>query len=171
MPPSPPILEHTLNTRGELGLFVNPYTCDCRTCKDYLSRPAPPPSVDPDALRALVNSPSMSWIGPTESVPTELTTIPPAIPEAPALRRVNAFTDSLGRRTVVSYFTGLTRVSSIIAQEEAIEVDALSKLQSLHRLLLLKQEQQKDTDGLVAAADLAKKIAAIEATLEAFGAE
>lgn len=35
-PPSPPSLTHTLNSRGELGMFVNPYTCSCQTCKDYL---------------------------------------------------------------------------------------------------------------------------------------
>ena len=35
-PPSP-VLCHTLNSRGELGMFVNPYTCDCSTCKDYLA--------------------------------------------------------------------------------------------------------------------------------------
>lgn len=35
-PPSP-VLCHTLNSRGELGMFVNPYTCSCSTCKDYLA--------------------------------------------------------------------------------------------------------------------------------------
>jgi hypothetical protein len=29
-------LAHTLNSRGELGMFVNPYNCSCTTCHDYL---------------------------------------------------------------------------------------------------------------------------------------
>lgn len=37
MPSSPPALTHSLNSRGELGMFVNPYACSCQVCKDYLS--------------------------------------------------------------------------------------------------------------------------------------
>ena len=39
-PPSP-VLSHSLNSRGELGMFVNPYTCSCSTCKDYLAGRTP----------------------------------------------------------------------------------------------------------------------------------
>jgi hypothetical protein len=34
-PPSP-TLAHSLNSRGELGMFVNPYTCSCVTCRNYI---------------------------------------------------------------------------------------------------------------------------------------
>jgi len=46
-------LAHSLNMRGELGMFVNPHTCDCVTCVNYVSEhggpqtpppPSPPPS-------------------------------------------------------------------------------------------------------------------------------
>lgn len=30
-------LAHTLNSRGELGMFVNPHDCSCTTCHDYLA--------------------------------------------------------------------------------------------------------------------------------------
>lgn len=32
-----PRLGHSLNSRGELGLYVNPYGCPCQTCHDYLA--------------------------------------------------------------------------------------------------------------------------------------
>ena len=38
-PPSPK-LAHSLNSRGELGMFVNPYTCSCVTCRNYIGADA-----------------------------------------------------------------------------------------------------------------------------------
>lgn len=35
--PRPAALAHTLNARGELGMFVNPYNCSCVTCVNYVS--------------------------------------------------------------------------------------------------------------------------------------
>lgn len=35
--PRPAALAHTLNARGELGMFVNPYACSCVTCVNYVS--------------------------------------------------------------------------------------------------------------------------------------
>jgi hypothetical protein len=60
----PPMgLAHSLNSRGELGMFVNPYSCSCTTCHDYLTDhddkaapplpPSPPPS--PSPLFSLAN--------------------------------------------------------------------------------------------------------------------
>jgi hypothetical protein len=40
MPSSPPSLTHSVNTSGNLGMFVNPYSCGCEGCKDYLSGPS-----------------------------------------------------------------------------------------------------------------------------------
>ena len=39
-PPSVP-LAHSLNSRGELGMYVNPYACPCATCVDYIAERAP----------------------------------------------------------------------------------------------------------------------------------
>lgn len=39
--PPPPALAHSLNSRGELGSFVNPYACPCTTCRDYITERAP----------------------------------------------------------------------------------------------------------------------------------
>lgn len=33
----PPMLAHSLNSRGELGMFVNPSVCSCYTCVNYLA--------------------------------------------------------------------------------------------------------------------------------------
>ena len=47
--PSPPPLAHSLNSRGELGTFVNPYACSCITCVDYVAaRSAPQVSLRPE---------------------------------------------------------------------------------------------------------------------------
>ena len=35
--PSPIALTHTLNSRGDLGMFVNPHACSCSTCDNYLN--------------------------------------------------------------------------------------------------------------------------------------
>ena len=35
--PAPPPLAHSYNSRGELGMFVNPWACSCVTCEDYKS--------------------------------------------------------------------------------------------------------------------------------------
>lgn len=44
--PPPPKLAHSYNSRGELGMFVNPWACSCETCEDYkASRSASPSPV------------------------------------------------------------------------------------------------------------------------------
>lgn len=83
-PPSPG-LAHSLNSRGELGAFVNPHACSCRTCVDYVAeRSAPedhgdPPATPPPApVASLAPSPptlscslglglSMGWSAPSLS--------------------------------------------------------------------------------------------------------
>jgi hypothetical protein len=37
LPPFRSSLAHSLNSRGELGMFVNPYGCSCETCVDYIA--------------------------------------------------------------------------------------------------------------------------------------
>lgn len=50
MPP-PPSLCHSLNSRGELGMFVDPYSCSCATCVDYVAeRAAPAAAAEPAML-------------------------------------------------------------------------------------------------------------------------
>jgi hypothetical protein len=53
-------LAHSLNSRGELGMFVNPYDCSCTTCHDYLadheeeSMPPPLPLQEIEAADSLL---------------------------------------------------------------------------------------------------------------------
>ncbi len=47
LPPSRPTLAHSLNSRGEHGLFANPYACSCETCVDYLASRAEPAAAAP----------------------------------------------------------------------------------------------------------------------------
>ena len=53
--PYPVALAHTYNSRGELGMFVNPYACSCTTCVNHVAHgghevevqeasPPPPPT-------------------------------------------------------------------------------------------------------------------------------
>jgi hypothetical protein len=139
LPTSSPVLQHTLNTEGNLGLFVNPYTCDCETCKEYLKKDRQTDGT-PDAHRALLNSPIQA-----------LTTVPPDIPGPPRLRRVNAWSVRVNPETT----------------QEAIESDAMAKLLSLHTFLKVKQ--RRCSEAADAAADLDHKLRALERTLEAFG--
>jgi hypothetical protein len=49
-----PTLAHTYNSRGELGMFVNPYACSCVTCEDYkTSYSSPLPTPTPASLTTL----------------------------------------------------------------------------------------------------------------------
>jgi hypothetical protein len=74
LPTSSPVLEHTRNTEGELGSFVNPYACDCRTCHEVVEE------------RRI------------KKAEKELV---PNLPPGPPLRRVNAFADVLGRSRIM----------------------------------------------------------------------
>ena len=49
---APISLCHTLNSRGELGTFVNPYACSCVTCTNYVAERAPLDREDPPSLPA-----------------------------------------------------------------------------------------------------------------------
>jgi hypothetical protein len=40
--PAPVALAHSYNSRGELGMFVNPYSCSCATCVDYVAERSSP---------------------------------------------------------------------------------------------------------------------------------
>jgi len=54
LPSFRPTLAHTYNSRGELGMFVNPYACSCETCDDYKSsHVAPRPTPTPASLTTL----------------------------------------------------------------------------------------------------------------------
>jgi hypothetical protein len=47
--PSSLALAHTFNSRGELGMFVNPYNCSCSTCRNYVAGEEPPSDTAPAA--------------------------------------------------------------------------------------------------------------------------
>ena len=68
--PPPPKLAHSYNSRGELGMYVNPYACSCETCVDYVASrtsgpqaeaaaaPPPPPPSPPAPFALPVLSPT-----------------------------------------------------------------------------------------------------------------
>lgn len=70
--PPPPKLAHSYNSRGELGMFVNPWACSCETCEDYKSSRRAEPADAP---------------APT---PVSLTTVPPSLPPPRPLSEVLA---------------------------------------------------------------------------------
>lgn len=129
LPTSSPVLQHTLNTEGELGMFVNPYECSCQTCCDVVAQ---------------------------RKEAKGITTEPPTLPPGPSLRRVNAFTDALGRTSIQPEI-----------QEEFLEADAMRKLLSLRRQLTKRkegatEEKRRRTE---------ERIVAIETILRAFGVD
>ena len=64
--PSPPALAHTLNSRGELGMFVNPYGCSCQTCVDYVAeRSSPAPAAEASVALGRSGSFSGLALGPS----------------------------------------------------------------------------------------------------------
>jgi hypothetical protein len=57
LPSFTPTLAHSLNSRGELGMFVNPYACSCTTCVDYVAaREEPAAAAPPPAPLSLTSS-------------------------------------------------------------------------------------------------------------------
>jgi hypothetical protein len=78
--PRPVALAHTLNSRGELGMFVNPYACSCVTCVDYIAERAPnaPPLCreEPreDSYSSLAESTVSGWFSPA---PRQRAAMPP----------------------------------------------------------------------------------------------
>jgi hypothetical protein len=127
LPTSSPVLQHTRNTNGDLGSFVNPYECSCHTCCEVVE----------ERRRKKTDK---------EIVPT--------LPPGPPLRRVNAFTDALGR----------TRIQPEV-QEELLEADAMAKLLSLRRQLLKRKDEVTDEKRL----RTEQNIQAVETILRNFG--
>ena len=76
--PGPMSLAHTLNSRGELGMFVNPYACSCITCESVVQdwqapvafAPPPPTPAEMEAAEALL---SLSGISLAPPPPPSLT--------------------------------------------------------------------------------------------------
>lgn len=58
-----PSLAHSLNSRGELGMFVNPYACSCVTCVDYVGEGAsePPAVAHEEPAPALTRSLTLGY--------------------------------------------------------------------------------------------------------------
>lgn len=83
-PPSPG-LAHTRNTRGELGMFVNPSACGCHTCVDYVA----------------------------EQPAVTLTTVPPRLPTPPTIAEARAADTLMSMSRGVATDTGLYRTFSV----------------------------------------------------------
>lgn len=96
LPPSVK-LAHTVNSRGELGMFVNPYACDCGGCQTYLAGL-------PAKKSAVVEHPATL---PTPT-PVSLTTVPPLL-TPPYSVLESSVVDILAQMGAAQGNTGLTR--------------------------------------------------------------
>jgi len=166
--PDSPTLTHTLNTSGNLGMFVNPYTCSCSTCHAYLgeeleARPQSTGTLEASDAEELRPTATTYYVSP----PVTPSLVEPTVPAAPPLVRVNAFTDALGRgRYTVTFPPANT------------EAELMSRLGTLRLRLKAEQDEVYDQDyrshDEMAAADIEwedmdNKIHAIEELLTAFG--
>lgn len=71
LPAFRPTLAHTYNSRGELGMFVNPWACSCETCVDHVasrSEAAPAPTPTPVSLTTLPPPPPISEMMAAEAL-------------------------------------------------------------------------------------------------------
>lgn len=160
-------LGHSMNSRGEFGLFVDPSSCECGTCTSYRtheetcltclddgghasSAPSPSPGGAGAALgRSATNA---DWM----TMETSWVSEKPFLPAPSFLMRSNAF------------------VETTLEEEEE---DVLKRLSSLRGRLLTRQDtvyaEEPTSHRDMAMADqewseLDEKIAAIEGLLTAF---
>jgi hypothetical protein len=195
-PPSPPTLSHSLNSRGELGMFVNPYGCPCQTCRDYLAersapdlpedsteRPATPPAaelpplrstfVPPSLLRARGTGAASGGVFPAPSL-VRYVSLGGAFPSPPALART---VTGLGYAPAS---VSETDEAPLPAPRVSTDVNALMDgLRGLRAELQLLQDdvyagETRSHDEMAAQDaewnDLDRKIHAIEQCMMSFGA-
>jgi hypothetical protein len=164
-------LSHSINSRGELGAFVNPETCACQTCSALVgdptpSEPRPSAPISEPASGAFTGG--WAWTGSGTGAGASLFAETPSrqptvsLPPPPPLRR----TPSLVPQTPLS----------LEEQEAAI----LRQLVSFQASLQLRQdavyEEPSGSHSDLAMADmewsdLDEKIAAIESLLSKFRAQ
>jgi hypothetical protein len=132
---------HTLNSKGEFPLYVNPFDCPCRTCLTYIGEEENkeyPCLVGAGAGWNYRGPQPRSWESKSPSTEEEPFTSPP--PPAVRLVRVNAFATAstpqggagAERRSVVGPVAG-----PVFEEEEA---ELTSQLKS-YRLTLLNQRE------------------------------
>lgn len=133
--PPPPALAHSLNSRGELGMFVNPYGCPCTTCRDYLAERAPegpalrreePPAEGdgsafvPPLARTYTNGGANLFTGLSNTTPLDRVAEPAVLPTRSLGGGIGGLSFSssfgglpaLGRSTGAYSSVGLTRSST-----------------------------------------------------------
>lgn len=158
--PSPAPLAHSFNSRGELGMFVNPSTCPCTTCRSVVAESEGVVEAVPVAAQEeRPPGPGIGLLSPPQTPPSVQrdTLLPP-----PLLIRVNAFSDALGRsfsdtRTEEDELMGRLRTlrSQLqLRQDEVYSQDARS-----HDEMAMQDEEWNELD---------RKIDAIEGVLSAF---
>lgn len=170
-------LSHSINSRGELGAFVNPETCGCQTCSALVGDPTPSLGPSETMPSAPISEPAPrtftgGWVwtgsgtGAGASLIAETPSRQPPLPLAPppALRRTPSFQPP-----------PLTPLS-LEEQEAAV----LRQLASFQAALQLRQdavyEEPSASHSDLAMADmewsdLDEKIAAIESLLSRFRAQ
>lgn len=166
--PPPPVLAHTRNVRGDLGMFVNPYICPCSTCREFLAekaeeqqqetRPQSTGTLEASDSEELMPTATTHYEAPP-TTPSLSLPVPgplrrhetqvedsnppwPTIPPGPPLVRVNAFSDALGRQ---GYTVRYNPLGDLLRAQSALpgstEADLMSQLSTLR--LRLKAEQDE----------------------------
>lgn len=191
--PAAPALSHSLNSRGELGMFVNPYGCSCQTCVDYVGEaPATPLRVRADTpppapVKALAPLPSWPYpvtLARSSAVSSDY--------EPQPLDQADLFLRRLDAAAEYEHVSAPAPAPAPVAAAAVAEQDFLvlpacsaaesTVLRSAHSLRLSYQarqdliysEEHRSHDEMAAAdaewEDLDSKISAIDSVLRAFGA-
>lgn len=172
-------LAHTRNSRGDFGMFVNPSTCPCVTCRTYMAEeaersPTPTLSLAPDAnddegSRVPTSTPR---VVPTSTPTPTIAPAPPASlslrpfassfpPPAPSLIRVNAYSDALGR-------TQADEDASLMVRLRMLRDRLMREQEEVHSGEYRSHDEMAAEDALWN--DLDQKITAIEEVLQLFRA-
>ena len=184
--PAPVALAHSYNSRGELGMFVNPYSCSCATCVDYVGARSSPAEDAPAPWAAPEGSGLGLGLGALPPpTPVSLTRSSTGFVEgwggeerpAPSLRSLTglgyavAESDEEADGAASAALPGL---GSCSAEEESLllRLSAL-RLQLKERQDAVYSEDCRSHDEMAAQdaewTELENKIDAIEALLRSFG--
>jgi hypothetical protein len=155
LPTFRPTLAHSYNSRGELGMFVNPYACSCITCEDYKSNraapaPSPSPTPTPISLTTLPPPPTIQEVAAAEGLVSLYRSAMFSPPPNALQRTITGFhyspseDDEIGPTSSVSV-TGLLPSLATAAAAPSRPLGGLGLASSTHGAIRFWTEEEQPT--------------------------